>query len=78
MNWADAYCTPQPSIMEQVCREHGVNHAELVSSSRSKHLVQARHEAMRQMYQMGMPQTEIASIFHRHHSTVSYAISKEK
>lgn len=75
MGWADTYCNL--SLIDRVCHEHGVSLNQLLSDSRKRNVVRARHEAMQRLYtETNMTTAQIAGMLNRDHSTVSYAIAK--
>jgi len=64
-------------LIEQTAAYFGIDPREIVSHSRSKHLVRARHVCfyvMRKRFGLSYPQ--IGQIMHRDHSTVIYAVEK--
>lgn len=55
---------------------HGIPIAEMLSYDRRRHVVQARHEAMRMAHKLRVTIADIARAMHRDHRTVSHAIRK--
>ena len=67
-------------IIRDVARKHGISVETIKSSTRTKHIVEARHEAMALVYtlrpDLSLPQ--IGKIFERDHTTILYAVRKAK
>jgi hypothetical protein len=71
--------TPVIDIIKDVAHKHGVTVAEIRGQRRDRHLVAARHEAMKLAYEqrpdMSLP--AIAKVFRRDHTTFLHAVKKE-
>lgn len=62
-------------ILRKACAEFKVTMAELFSKSKTDHLAWARSNVMERLWSSRlMSQSDIGRMFHRHHSTVNYAI----
>ena len=70
--------TPVTDIIKATADKHGVSVAEIMGQRRDRHLIAARHEAMRIAYERrpDMSLSAIARVFRRDHTTFLHAVQK--
>ncbi len=88
MIWAAQYLehhgwnvTPPPSrneiycIQEEVCAKYGVNRLDMLSHKRPRHLIRARHEAIRRARRETFASfPELGRAFNRDHTSIMYVV----
>lgn len=61
-------------ITTDIARQHGVEMRELLSRTRTQHVVRARHSVWRELHSRGWAYIEIGRVFLMDHTTVMYAV----